>query len=58
MYKLSKKLIEKLNRHNIRYCHWKSNLLFRWKALGGYDDLDFPCGKRGIIKIRIWLDGS
>jgi len=48
MYKLSKKLIEKLNRHNIRYCHWKSNLLLD-EALGGYRMIWIFLCKRGYI---------
>ncbi len=52
MYHLSKKLIEKLNKHNIRYCHWKSNLLLN-EALGGYDDLDFLVAREDIGKFEI-----
>lgn len=51
MYKLSKELINKLKINNIRYCHWKSNLLLN-EALGGYDDLDLLVHKNDIAKFE------
>jgi len=52
MYHLSKKLIEKLNRQNIEYCHWKSNILLN-KALNGYDDLDFLVARGDILRFEM-----
>jgi len=52
MYHLSNKLIEKLNRRGIKYCHWKSNLLLN-EALGGYDDLDFLVAREDIYRFEI-----
>jgi len=54
MYQLSKKLIEKLNKHNIKYCHWKSNLLLD-EALGGYDDLDLLVAREDIYRFEILI---
>ncbi|MCK4440925.1 MAG: hypothetical protein KAU90_02900, partial [Sulfurovaceae bacterium] len=51
MYKLSQDLINKLNKENIRYCHWKSNLLLD-DALDGYDDLDLLVSRDDIYKFE------
>jgi len=47
VYQLSKQLIETLEKNNIKYCHWKSNLLLN-EALGGYDDLDLLVARKDI----------
>jgi len=47
MYKLAKDLINKLNKEDIKYCHWKSNLLL-YDALDGYDDLDLLVSRDDI----------
>ena len=49
MYKLSRDLITALNRQEISYCHWKSNLLLN-EALNGYDDLDLLV-KKGQVSV-------
>ncbi len=54
MYELSKKLIEKLKKKRINYCHWKSNILLN-EALGGYDDLDLLVARREMSKFEISL---
>ena len=54
MYELSKKLIEKLKEKNIKYCHWKSNLLLN-EALVGYDDLDLLVDKEDIDSFEITI---
>jgi thymidylate kinase len=54
MYHLSYKLIEKLNKRSIKYCHWKSNLLLN-EALGGYDDLDFLVAREDIYRFEILI---
>ena len=54
MYKLSKNLIDKLAKENIRYCHWKSNYLLD-DALDGYDDLDLLVSRDDISKFEIIL---
>jgi len=51
MYKLSQDLIDELNKENIRYCHWKSNLLLN-DALDGYDDLDLLVNRDDIYKFE------
>ena len=51
MYKISKILINKLEKYSINYCHWKSNLLLN-EALGGYDDLDLLVEKKDIYKFE------
>jgi len=51
MYKLSEKLIDTLNKNDISYCHWKSNLLLD-EALNGYDDLDLLVSKKDISKFE------
>ncbi len=54
MYQLSKKLIEKLDKHNIKYCHWKSNLLLN-EALDGYDDLDLLVARGDIYRFEMLI---
>jgi thymidylate kinase len=54
MYKLSKELILTLNKENIKYCHWKSNLLLN-EALEGYDDLDILVNKNHVKKFEILI---
>ncbi len=54
MYKLSKELIDELNREGIRYCHWKSNYLLD-DALDGDDDLDLLVSRDDISKFEILL---
>jgi len=54
MYHLSKKLIEKLNKHNINYCHWKSNILLD-EALAGYDDLDLLVAREDIYRFEMLI---
>ena len=51
MYKLSKELIGILEKNNISYCHWKSNLLLN-EALDGYDDLDLLVERKDIYKFE------
>jgi thymidylate kinase len=51
MYKLSKELIEILDKEELNYCHWKSNLLLN-EALGGYDDLDLLIDRKDISKFE------
>jgi thymidylate kinase len=51
MYKLSKQLIDVLDKEEINYCHWKSNLLLN-EALGGYDDLDLLVGRNDIARFE------
>ncbi|HHD80765.1 MAG TPA: hypothetical protein ENK99_04070 [Campylobacterales bacterium] len=55
MYKLSQDLIYKLNNENIRYCHWKSNLLLN-DALDGYDDLDLLVSRDDIYKFEMLIN--
>jgi len=55
MYKLSKDLINELNREDIKYCHWKSNLLLN-DALDGYDDLDLLVSRDDIYKFEIIIN--
>ena len=54
MYKLSKELINTLNKENIKYCHWKSNLLLG-EALNGYDDLDILVNKNDVRNFEILI---
>ena len=54
MYQLSKQLIETLEKNNIKYCHWKSNLLLN-EALAGYDDLDLLVAKKDIATFEATL---
>ncbi|PNX52937.1 MAG: hypothetical protein BV458_07025 [Thermoplasmata archaeon M9B2D] len=56
MYKLSKQLIEVLEREGIHYCHWKSNLLLN-EALGGYDDLDLLVARDDVSRFEITIMG-
>ena len=49
MFKLSKDLIFELNKNQIIYCHWKSNVNIK-KALGGYDDLDILVKRADLSK--------
>ena len=51
MYKLSKELINILDQGDIKYCHWKSNLLLN-EALAGYDDLDLLIDRKDIAKFE------
>ena len=51
MYQLSQQLINKLQKQNIVYCHWKSNLLLN-EALNGYDDLDLLVKKEDLAKFE------
>ena len=51
MYKITKSLIDTLNKNNVKYCHWKSNLLLD-EALNGYDDLDLLVSKKDILKFE------
>jgi len=51
MYKLSNDLIIELNKNQITYCHWKSNINII-KALGGYDDLDILVKKTDFSKFH------
>jgi len=51
MYKLSQELIDILEKENINYSHWKSNLLLN-EALGGYDDLDILIDRKDIAKFE------
>jgi len=51
MYKITQSLIASLNKNNVRYCHWKSNLLLD-EALNGYDDLDLLVSKKDILKFE------
>ncbi|MCK4440571.1 MAG: hypothetical protein KAU90_01100, partial [Sulfurovaceae bacterium] len=51
MYKISQDLIDELNKENIKYCHWKSNLLL-YDALDGYDDLDLLVSRDDIYKFE------
>ena len=44
MYKISKILVNELNKNNVKYCHWKSNVNLK-KSLKGYDDLDLLIDK-------------
>lgn len=52
MYKLSKKLIKRLDKEEINYCHWKSNLLLN-EALDGYDDLDLLVAREDNAKFEM-----
>ena len=52
MYKLSKKLIKRLDKEEISYCHWKSNLLLN-EALNGYDDLDLLVAREDNAKFEM-----
>jgi len=54
VYKLSKQLIKKLDKKEVSYCHWKSNLLLN-EALGGYDDLDLLVGREDIAKFEMTI---
>jgi thymidylate kinase len=54
MYQLSKKLIDKLQEYNIKYCHWKSNLLLN-EALDGYDDLDLLVSRADIAEFEMLI---
>lgn len=51
MYLISKKLIDLLEEKNVKYCHWKSNLLLN-EALAGYDDLDLLVSRDDIFKFE------
>jgi thymidylate kinase len=51
MFKLSQNLIEVLGQNEIRYCHWKSNLLLN-EALAGYDDLDLLVDEKDQINFE------
>ena len=51
MYQISKRLIENLNQENIKYCHWKSNILL-YDALDGYDDLDLLISRDDIYRFE------
>ncbi len=55
MYKLSKDLIDELNKKGIKYCHWKSNLLLN-DALDGYDDLDLLVSRDDIYIFEILIN--
>ena len=54
MYNISKKLIFDLNKNNINYCHWKSNLLLD-EALEGYDDLDLLVKKSDAQRFKFLI---
>jgi thymidylate kinase len=51
MYELSRRMIDKLKEQNIKYCHWKSNMLLN-DALAGYDDLDLLVDREDINKFE------
>ena len=54
MYRLSEELIKELEKAQIKYCHWKSNLLLN-EALAGYDDLDLLVAKEDIATFEATL---
>ena len=56
MYKLSEDLIYSLNKREVSYCHWKSNLLLN-EALNGYDDLDLLVKKGDVASFESVIYG-
>lgn len=51
MLDLIKNLIEELNKNNIKYCQWKSNINLD-KALSGFDDLDLLVAWKDISRFE------
>jgi len=51
MLDLVQRLINELNKNNIKYCHWKSNINLN-KAISGYDDLDLLVAKKDLSRFE------